>query len=214
MYESDKRLQRRAYWDSTRGEIRLPFDERRGGPVKVAPDFIEHVAQHIELAFQQNVIDAVFFPDMGHSHFFIPETKFDEVYRPLPVEKMARFYELFFSDSDLKVLYHTAEQLQTRDENGEVLSDPRLRFRYQTRNLLGRNDGTAEIQFLQNPQSPANTAHDLPGHRYWGAGFNLSAQKNGCFSFQRNGKTYYFDLSLYDLPSDPSNGEFQFGRRL
>jgi hypothetical protein len=71
---------------------------------------------------------------------------------------------------------------------------------------VGPNDNSKNLQFLTNPKSPANTANELEGYKYWGAGFNLSAHKNGCFEYSVNGVTSRFDLSLYDLESEP--GEF------
>lgn len=206
IYSSEKRLQKRAYWDSKNQVFKLPYDSNRGGDVVLPLKLVESVRNHIEAGFEMKVIDGVFFPDMGHSHFLIPIQKYQEIYDPFPVNQLAKFYETLLADSDLKVLYHTAEQLKTRDENNQVLPDERIQFRFRTRNLVGRNDGSRELLFLQNPESVANTAHDLEGHRYYGAGFNLSANQNGCFRYTRDGKDSFFDLSLYDLESE--NGGF------
>lgn len=206
MYVSAKRLKNRAYVNS-KGQIVLPYEASRGGNIVITKTFVEQIAAHVEQGFQKNLIDAVFFPDMGHSHLFIPQKKYDDYYSKFEPKQFSQFYQKLFTDADLKILYHTAEQLKTRDEIGGLIQDPATINRYQTRNLIGSNNG-GPVFTIQNPESPANTAHDLPEHVYWGAGFNLSAQQNGCFSFQKNGQTYFFDLSMYDLESSESGGGY------
>lgn len=205
IYASRKRLAKRAYWDSTQKSLILPYSAFNGGPVKLAPQFAKNVAGHIEAAFQKNVVDVVIFPDMGHSHFFIPEDRYKSIYDLIPVKEFSRLYEELFKDPTLQVLYHTAEQLKMLDENHQLLPDKRIRFRHKTRNLVGSNDGRNSLQFLSNPQSAPNTASELAGYHYWGAGFNLSANKSGCFSATVNGKSLNFDISLYDLEPRPTN---------
>jgi hypothetical protein len=204
MYQSNKRLKNRAYWDPTQKNFFLPYTDSKGGAVKLSPQFVRNVAGHIEQGFKQEVIDGVFFPDMGHSHFLIPENRFKNYYSNIPVNEFSRLYAELFRDSGLQVLYHTAEQLKTLDSEQQVLPDERIRFRHRTRNLVGSNDGKHSLQFLMNPNSPPNTAHDLAGYHYWGAGFNLSANKHGCFSATVNGKSLNFDMSLYDLEPGPN----------
>ncbi|MBI5240261.1 MAG: hypothetical protein HY926_07290, partial [Elusimicrobia bacterium] len=48
-------------------------------------------------------------------------------------------------------------------------------------------------------KSDANTVNEVPGYFWRGGGFNFSANRNGCFSYRAKGKTYRFDISLYDL---------------
>jgi hypothetical protein len=199
IYQISKRLNQRAYWDSSEKKIKLPYGFDRGGSVVVPESFIENISRHIEVAFKKNLIDGVFFPDMGHSHFLIPTDHYEASYSKFPVSRQSRMYERLFSDREIKILYHTAEQLQTRDDSGALVSDPRVQFRFQNRNLVGLNDGTQNIIILQNSSSPANTAHDLEGHTYYGAGFNLSANEKGCFRSQRQGEDIFFDMSLFDL---------------
>jgi hypothetical protein len=208
MYVSPKRLKNRAYIDEKTREIILPSVTSQGGPIVITNAFVENIANHIEQGFEKGIVDAVFFPDMGHSHFFIPQEKFDNVYSKFEPNQFNLFYQKLFADPDLKILYHTVEQLKFRDENGELIQDPAIIGRYQTRNLVGTNQARAPIFNIQNPESNANTARELPGHHYWGAGFNLSANQNGCFSYTANGQIYFFDLSMYDLESSDTGGDF------
>jgi hypothetical protein len=103
------------------------------------------------------------------------------------------------------LLYHTAEQLQTLDENNELLNDRHLRWRFFTRNLVGDNAHLARLDLLHEPTHPSNTSRKMPGHRYWGSGFNISANKDGCFPYVFDGVTYWFDISLSDPPSNGSS---------
>jgi len=204
IYQGSKRLPQRAYWDSAAGQLKLPLDPTRGGAFTVPENFIRSVQNHIEAALESRVVEGVFFPDMGHSHLLIPTKSYDSHYKTIPHQESSRFYAEVFADPELKVLYHTAEQLKTLDESRNVLPDSHLAFRHRTRNLVGFNNGSRQFLFLQNPRSPPNTASELEGHYYYGAGFNLSAHQDGCLSYQVGGQTYYFDLSMIDLAPDPT----------
>ncbi len=209
MYASPKRLDRRAYWDAAGGRLMLPHDADRGGDLEIVPGFVKAVARHIERAFELDYIDAVFFPDMGHSHILVPDKLWAEKYSDYPVDRMSDLYRDMFSDPRLKIFYHTAEQLKTL-ENGQLVADERVRFRHKTRNIAGPITADAELTVYQNPESAANTVHGAPGHHWWGAGFNFSAQKDGCFVYRKGGREYRFDISLYDLPYDPGGGAWDY----
>ncbi|WP_374030082.1 hypothetical protein [Bdellovibrio bacteriovorus] len=204
IYDSEKRLPRRAYWDAQKNVLKLPYDEFRGGDIEINENFVQSIARHIERAFEAKYIDAVFFPDMGHSHLLIPQQLMTDKYDKYPVQQMSLMYQDMFKDSQVEVLYHTAEQLKALDDNGQVLNDEHIKWRHHTRNIVGLINPTTDLKVLQNPQSKANTVGEVPGYYWWGAGFNLSAQKEGCFEYRHNGRVYYFDLSMYDLEPDPN----------
>lgn len=198
--QSDKRLPRRMYWDADQKALILPYETARGGGVKVPSQFIENIKNHILTAYSQKYIDYVFFPDMGHSHFLIPNAKWNKIYNPIPVNQFSRMYEKMLADKDLKILYHTAEQLKTLDSQDQVLPDAHVQWRHKTRNIMGLNNGKKPLVILQNPASKANTVDEYPGHKWWGSGFNISANSNGCINLKKeNGDELRFDLSLYDL---------------
>jgi len=201
IYASGKRLWQRAYYDSASGEFILPLDSSRGGDVILSRRAILSIRRHIETALSKGYAQYVFFPDMGHSHFYIPEKIWNERYSQIPMSKQNLIYEKFFADPHLKILYHTAEQLRTLDENKNPIADPKVQWRYYTRNIVGDNEamGALEIHKAFGPGNLANTMHNYPGHFSWSAGFNISASQDGCFPFVVNGKTYYFDISLHDL---------------
>lgn len=206
IYQSPKRLPRRAYWDQSKNILKLPYLEDRGGDIEITESFIQSVVRHIEKAFELKYVDAVFFPDMGHSHLLIPNKLMKDKYNHYPVSDMTGMYRDLFKDDRIQILYHTAEQLKTLDDNGAVLPDPKIQWRYKTRNIVGFNSPSTNLRILQNPSSKANTVSEVPGHYWWGGGFNLSAQKEGCFEFQAQGRTMYFDLSMFDLEPDPEQG--------
>ncbi len=103
-------------------------------------------------------------------------------------------------DPELKVLYHTTEQLATLDEGDNLLSDRQVQWRFFTRNVVGDNNWAGRIDLLHDATSAANTSRDLEDHHYYGAGFNITATANGCFPYVHKGETFYFDISLDDLP--------------
>lgn len=201
IYASGKRLGRRASWNPKTGRLELPYDDARGGPVVLPERFARSVISHVEAAFAASYVDALIFPDMGHSHFLIPEALWKSKFDSYPVARFSQLYTAMMSEPKLEVLYHTAEQLKTRQDDGSLVSDARTRFRYETRNIVGGNPGGLKV--LQNPESRANTVSAVKGYFWWGGGFNISASQDGCFAASVGGKTVRFDLSLFDLEPEP-----------
>lgn len=204
IYASGKRLSARAYYDPAQERFLLPLDPDWGGDVVLSERLIDSVRDHLELALQREYADFAFFSDMGHSHLFIPEARWSERYEPLGSHERATFYTQIFDDPELRVLYHTAEQLRQLDDDGNLLADRYLQWRYFTRNVVGDNRGGRTIEIAKDLTEKANTVRDLEGHHFFGAGFNVSASKDGCFPFTVAGQTAYFDLSLSDLEPDPN----------
>lgn len=200
VYYSGKRLKNRAFFDGEK------FILMAGKQQVVVPEnFILSIVKHVESALKRNYVDFIIFPDMGHSHFFIPQKFYDEELATLPTGDKANLYNKMFSHPELKILYHTAEQLKMMDDEKKLLKDKHLQWRYYTRNIVGDNKAQGHLEIVRDIESNFNTAHDYEeGFRYWGAGFNISANQEGCFPFVHNGKTFYFDLSLDDLGPDPS----------
>jgi len=206
IYASDKRLKNRAYFDLERGGFVLPHLAAWGGDVVLPKRLIENVRRHIEKALSRGYAEFVFFPDMGHSHLFIPQEHWDERYAGVPVAEMSARYSDLFADPELKVLYHTAEQLTMVDENEELLDDRHVRWRFFTRNPVGDNAYLSRMDLLHEPTHSRNTSRKLEGHHYLSAGFNMSASKQGCFPFVHKGVTMWFDISLKDLEPESSGG--------
>lgn len=204
MYASPKRLDKRAYWDAKAKSYVLPpaYD---GAPVKIGAPLAAALRAHIEQALELGYADAVFFPDMGHSHLLIPDALWKAKYDKYEPAQYSEMYEEMLADPAVHIFYHTAEQLKTLEGN-QPINDEQLLFRRANRNIAGAIKPPSKLRVLQNPQSAANTVSDVPGYRWWGAGFNFSAQKDGCFSYEHKGRTYRFDISLHDLPPDPSAG--------
>lgn len=207
MYESGKRLKARAFLNEEQVILPIEVYGKKDAKIKLTKEFIQNITSHIEEGLKNKYVEFVMFPDMGHSHFFIPQGYYDRVLGPMPVKEKDKMYELMFAHKDLKILYHTAEQLKMLDDNNEVLNDRHTQWRFYTRNLLGFNDSSDRVELLHQEDHMANTANFYrDGYRYYGAGFNITATKNGCFPYKHKGKTYYFDLSLKDLESKPGAG--------
>jgi len=206
MYASPKRLNSRAYWDETTKSIRLPYLKDRGGDIEIDPSFVQAVERQIERAIELKYADAVFFPDMGHSHLLIPDELWKAKYALYPVKRISFMYRDLFRDPQVKIFYHTAEQLKMREADGELVNDERTRFRHKTRNISGSITADTDLALHQNPESRVNTVNEVPGYFWYSGGFNVSAQKDGCFVYHAGGRTYRFDLSMFDLPEDPEEG--------
>lgn len=200
IYQSGKRLPKRAYWDSARGGFYLPYHSGGGEPVAIGAEFVGALRTHLEKGLRRKFADAVFFSDLGHSHMLIPLSKIEE-YRRIPADRLHEFYGRAFADTEVRFLYHTAEQLDTSGE------DPHLTWRQFTRNLVGENRFGGEVHVEAGYHEKGHTLRDVDGYAWWSAGFNISASRDGCFPFTLpDGRTQYFDISLYDLESESMAG--------
>ncbi|MEC7275412.1 MAG: hypothetical protein VXV96_03755 [Bdellovibrionota bacterium] len=200
VYERGFRLKERAFLEN--GQVYLPYTPYGGSEekIKLSDRFIKSVIAHVEEGLKRGYIDAVIFPDMGHSHLFIPQKFYDEKIKPIPAREGHKRYELMLNHEETRFLYHTAEQLTMIDEDKKLIDDRKIQWRFFTRNLVGGNKALGKIELLHNETHSHNTARSYEeGYRYWGAGFNINGSKNGCFAYKRDGKTFYFDLSLKDL---------------
>lgn len=200
IYQSGKRLEGRAYWDSAQNSIVMPNYD---GMVRLPIAFIDRITKHIENILRHRYADFVFYSDLGHNHFLISEERWKEL------AKLSRhnLFETLIASPDLKVLYHLSEQLKILEgpsENPLFPSDQVLLFRYFNRNAIGDNvtGETLDVQFAWDEKY--NTYRGSPVEHY-SAGFNLSASKEGCFPYQHNGQTYYFDIAIND-PSPLGGG--------
>ncbi|GAB4020058.1 MAG: hypothetical protein Fur0010_22450 [Bdellovibrio sp.] len=209
LYQANKRLENRAYIND-KGEVVLPINV--GGVMKDArltDKFILSVRKHIEEGLKHNYVDAITFSDMGHSHFFVPQEFYDRELDEIPVSDNHIRYEKMLAHEGLKILYHTAEQLKMLDDNKKLLDDRHVQWRFFTRNLVGDNQALGKMEFIHQADHSHNTAHDYqPGYRYWGGGFYISANKDGCFAYEVNGETKYFDINLEGFKSQNTGGEF------
>lgn len=206
IYESGKRLKARAHLNQE-GQLVVSVGAFSGDSYAQIPDlFIQSIKAHLENALKRKYVDAIIFPDMGHSHYFIPQDFFDREIAPLPTGQRARGYELMMNHAGLKILYHTAEQLTVHDEEKKLLDDRVLQWRFYTRNLVGDNQQLGKMELLHNEGHSHNTAHEYEeGYRYWGAGFYVSVSKDGCFPFLRDGEIQYFDINFQGLASGSSS---------
>jgi hypothetical protein len=202
-YSSGKRLKKRAFCNEEKNQFFLPKldNQNQLQLVPLTEDFLVSIGQQIEEALARDYIQFVFFPDMGHSHVLIPQDFFDKELSAIPPSEQHLIYEKMFAFAGIKLLYHTAEQLRMKDpDTKHLLADPFLQWRYYTRNLVGGTKPPAKLEIHKQLDGNFNTVREVPGYRYWGAGFDISASKDGCFPFKtKSGETQYFDLSLYSL---------------
>ncbi len=200
VYAKGYRLKERAFIEN--GVVFLPYTPYGGEEqkIKLSKRFVKSVIGHVENGLKRNYVDAIIFPDMGHSHLFVDQKFYNEKVKDIPVKEGHKRYELMLNHPETRFLYHTAEQLDMKNEDGSFKDDRHVQWRFFTRNLVGHNKDDGKIELLHQEEHKYNTARDYDeGFRYWGAGFNISASKNGCFAYRHKGETFYFDISLKDL---------------
>jgi len=195
---SDRLVNRVGFFEDEEAFVSKDTFTSTGDRVIFPESLITAVTLQVENSLRLNYVKYVFFPDMGHSHLFIPQDYYEK--EVLPAQGLYPSLEAAFKSENLKLLYHTAEQLRMIDDNKVVLKDRYLQWRFYTRNPVGDMNGNIEILTDFDDKGGHNTVRDLENHRYY-AGFNISANKNGCFPFQdKFGEIQYFDLSIWDLP--------------
>ena len=205
LYKSGKRLADRAYYSEEDSHFVVPH-YNTDKKVRLPQHFIQSITHHIEKALERGYVDFAFFPDMGHAHFFIPKKFYDEKISHL--KKQEKAYEMMISNPQIKILYHTAEQLKMQDKDRKLLKEYYAQRRYYTRNIVGNNNADARVDIIFAKDTKRfNSAHNYPGMKYWGAGFDIHSTSEGCFPYNYKGQTYYFDLSLKSLPYKPSDND-------
>lgn len=200
---SGKRLKGRAFIGEG-GRAVMPIEIYGKGErqVVLSDRFIESITKQVEKAFERGYVNALIFPDMGHSHLFIPKAFYESELSKLGASNFDILYQKVFDNPETKILYHTAEQLQMVDEDKMPINNRTLQWRFYTRNIVGDLAAQGSIDLIHEADSSHNTARNYKDdqYRYWGAGFNISTSKDGCFSYKVGNQTYYYDLSFQDLP--------------
>jgi len=202
IYQSGKRLYLRAYYDQAKGAYVLPHTLiGEESVITLTKQFIDSVTHHIEIGLRNKYSEAIVFSDMGHSHLYFPIDHWEKEYKDfVNASPQSKIYEKMLSDKKLRVLYHTAEQIKLK-ENDQILTDPWAQWRYHSRNVMGYTNGQRGLEVLYAKDNKRyNTVIEVEGFHRWSAGFNISASKKGCFPYQVNGETRYFDISLESLP--------------
>ena len=197
IYELDKRLVRRARINQEKNVVMpIKVPSRGYQDVQLTPRFVKSVKMHIEKALERNYVDAITFSDMGHAHILIPQKVYKEEISPIPIRDKNLLYQKMLAHREVKFLYHTAELIDLKSSYNDPLLQRHLRWRFYTRNLLGGNQALGKLDILHNHEHPANSVNRLEGYKYWGAGFDISANKNGCFVYTYNGKKYFYDINF------------------
>jgi hypothetical protein len=200
LYQDGKRLTHRAHLNE-KGELVLPYTQAFSSetqPIYLRPHFVKSIRRHIEEALRLGYVDIITFSDMGHNHLYIPWDFYNNEIAPIPASEGKLRYEKMFANPEIKFLYHTAEQFKFYGDDGLLLPDRHIQWRFFTRNLVGDNKGEGRLEMIFNHSSSYNTAHtyEQKTYRYWGAGIYFTANKDGCFPFRVNDEIRYFDINL------------------
>lgn len=197
IYSSGKRLTNRAFYRDNAFYIPSAW-----GEIKLGEQAILAIISHVEEALRLAYAEYPYFPDMGHAHFHIPNDFWDQV-ADLPADQRL---SKIINNPKVKALYHTAEQLRIQDEDQQLPEDKHLQWRYWTRNIVGDMSPGRQLEIHRHIDGDDyNTVRTVEGHRN-GWGFDLSASRDGCFPFQFNGKTMYFDINLEGLQYPEGEG--------
>ena len=200
-YRAPRNMSHKTYYNLADETFIMPYsgylDQHKG--IRLTNNFIISVIFHIEAALENNYTDYINFSDMGHSHFLIPEAYFES--KIMPIQNMAEKYEKILSFEETKFFYHTAEQLQMVEMINDQIIWPNndyLKHRYLTRNIIGDNKQTKKLEVVsvEHLEKQYNTVSNVEGYRWWGSGYYINANLNGCFPFKKAGNVYYFDIQL------------------
>ncbi len=204
-YTLEKRLEGRAYVNEN-SKIMVPIITPKGKKLEfeLLPHALNIITKHIENALENRYADKIYFPDMGHGHFLIPEHIWETISEKYSLEEKHLYYKALFNEPEVKILYHAAEQIQMTEtfiddlgnkrNSDALLKDKAIQWRYYTRNIIG-NLTTGNLNVRLASTEKFNTLTALPGYTKRDS-FHINANKNGCFPFKQNGKTLFFDLSF------------------
>ena len=208
IYKSQKRMDNRVFYDGE--NYKMPFksygEETRFATVPKI--FIESIISHMETALEKDYVDHINFSDMGHNHLFIPKEFYrNEISHLSMVTEKHLLYEKLMNNRNLLILYHTAEQLRFFNEDKTLITERSVQKRFYTRNLLGQNTKSNNLDILFDLKASANgtSKYKEDKYKYWGAGFSFSSTENGCFSYMKDGEKLFFDLSINDIGYKPSS---------
>lgn len=208
IYVSGKRMENRVFYDGK--QFLMPFKSYlEGVKYAVVPlNFINSLVSHIESALEKSYVDHINFSDMGHNHLFIPRDFYNKELSSISMVKEKNLlYQKLMNHEDLLMLYHTAEQLKFFDENKELQKDRYTQKRFYTRNIIGKNRPSKNLDLLFDLKASANGVSNFKqeDYKYWGAGFSFSSTKNGCFSYKKGNEIFFFDISPEDIGYNSTN---------
>ncbi len=183
VYESGHRITQRVYWSATENAFVM---KQSKASLKISPQFISSLTQHIETALSRGYADFLFYSDMGHAHLFMPDSG----------DTSTTNIETHLGENTLTFLYHTAELFVLRENfKGALTLDPWLQWRYYSRNFVAKNDSSDALAVVFAADAPYNTVRDLDNHSSVATVY-MSASRSGCFPFRQNGATYFFDFTI------------------
>ena len=142
-YDSGHRMEKRAYIKE--GQFFLPVKNEDGASIK--NQFFNNISNHIEISLERNYADYIFFSDMGHSHLLLPIDFYKNKIYTMPTKPRSKRIEILLGNPNIKILYHTAEQLKLKDENKELLTDRKMMWRFFSRNVIGDNKNGKNTSF-------------------------------------------------------------------
>lgn len=189
IYDDPRRLRGRFYKNDS-GQI---LHRWRDTEVVIPGEFVSRLTERIENALALQYADHLYYADLGHAHLLLPQTV-----APQALEREGdQLLRSALASLDLGFLFHTAELYKLRAGtamNGELTSDPWLQWRYHSRNFFA-DARNPLLTVLFQPPPQYNTVRAIEGYRAVTEVY-FSANKNGCFTYRQNGRTYYFDISL------------------
>lgn len=196
LLENQERLEYRVMRSET-GDYKIPLVPINShgiqNPTNWVP-FPEHIAatiiRHTHQALEKNYAQHVFFPDMGHGHFYLPQNK-AVLLNSTTHNDVSRWTSLM-NDPELVILYHTRENYDL----SESLTHPDISFYNEHRNLLGSWSNPDILQVLAGPGGTPNTVRVIPNMASVGTIY-FSATAKGCFPFTTNNSPLFLDFSFH-----------------
>lgn len=198
VYQGERRLKGRAYWDQSQGAYVLPYSR---GEVKLTGNFINGLAAHFAKALENRYADAIIYPDMGHAHLVLSTKEWLEIKKSS--EDMATRANKALASPFIKALYHTAEMVHIKEGDfakGRMPQDPWKLWRYFSRNLLGGFESLPSVEVLwAGPKVIYNTVREVPGMTEFTTIYFV-ANKSGCFPFKSPEGEKFFDITFETIP--------------
>jgi|GEM_PF-4092125 len=182
-YSNGKRLSRRVFWDERAKNFITPITEDL--KLKVPNQILFAIQSHINHAIQSKNADFVFFSDLGHGHFFVPQQTDLKLALPDLFGKVT-------AGATTQILYHMAEHLDLRPE---TRLSQKLEGRFLNRNAVGGADGSVKYVAAPDRTEFHNTLRTIDGHiEVPSFVVYMKAHRDGCFQYKEGKTTRSFDI--------------------
>lgn len=205
IYKSPLRLLKRAWVQGAQVQVPIEINERSFENILVPTPFVQNLVMHFREALEQEYAKHIFFPDMGHGHFYLPTEEYKNFLQNSAGLSEPQKMQKLLTYKTLKIMYHTSEQLSRAPRNGQKSEyNKEWQWRNLVRHIVGQNSPRTSLQVYRDDSHFVKT-----GYTSVGGSFYFSANQAGCFRANLGDQTINFDISFKPYGVDPNDPPYE-----